>query len=332
LGHRKVSAPKRGSLAFLPRKRAGRWRARLRFWPLAIEEVKPLAFVGYKAGMTHVIAIDNRQGSITFGREISLPVTVVETPPMIVCAIRAYAQTEFGLRSVSEAWMENPPKDLARLLTLPEKFETQIALSKIESMLDKLSELRLVATTQPRLTAIGRKKPSLIEIKLGGEVKDQFDYCKNILGKEIKITDAFKEGQHVDVLAITKGKGIQGPVKRWGIRRKPHKSRKTVREVGSIGPWHPHYVQYSVPRAGQTGFHQRTEYNKQILKIGTTGEVSPKGGFIRYGIVRGPYVLLVGSVPGPPKRELTLRAATRPPSTLSALKIESISLDSKQGS
>jgi uncharacterized protein YifN (PemK superfamily) len=58
--------------------------------------------------------------------------------------------------------------------------------------------------------------------------------------------------------------------------------------VGTLGAWTPHTVMYSVPRAGQMGFMQRTEYSKQILKIGEKGvEITPKGGFIRYGIVGG---------------------------------------------
>ncbi|HID29469.1 MAG TPA: 50S ribosomal protein L3, partial [Desulfobacterales bacterium] len=83
----------------------------------------------------------------------------------------------------------------------------------------------------------------------------------------------------------------------------PRKSRKHRRAVAALGPWKPPRMLYTVPRAGQMGYHQRTEYNKRILKIGEDGkEVTPRGGFIRYGLVRGPYILVNGSVPGPAKR------------------------------
>lgn len=90
----------------------------------------------------------------------------------------------------------------------------------------------------------------------------------------------------MDVLAITKGKGFQGPVKRWGVKILPRKSRKTKRGVAVIGPWHPTRVLYTVPRAGQMGYFQRTEYNKRILKIGADGkEITPR--VVLYGM--GPF-------------------------------------------
>ncbi len=308
---------------------------RVRYWPTSVDETKPLGFVGYKAGMTYVIGTDNRQGSLTYGKEIVLPVTILETPPMIVAAVRLYESTVNGLRTLCEAWMEVPPAEFRRILTLPEKFSTQDALNKLESVIGKASDLRLVMSTQPKLAKIGRKTPELLEVRLGGKnLKDQLEYAKSILGKEVKISDVFAEGGWIDVIGITKGKGIQGPVKRWGIRKLWHKSNKTVRGVGSIGGWTPHYVMYSVPRAGQMGFHQRTEYNKQILKIGNDGtEITPKGGFIRYGLIENQYIMLKGTVPGPAKRAITLRFAVRGGSFPGPQpKIEMVSLTSKQGS
>jgi large subunit ribosomal protein L3 len=82
------------------------------------------------------------------------------------------------------------------------------------------------------------------------------------------------------------------------------------------------------------GYHQRTEYDKRVLKIGVDGsEVSPKGGFLRYGPVRGTYVILDGSVPGPAKRLVRLRYPARPPKKVSEAspKITYISLESPQG-
>lgn len=291
-----------------------------------------MAFVGYKAGMRLVVGVDNREGSLTYGKEISFPITVVEAPPMVAVALRAYVRTAKGLQTLAEAWTEKPPKELMRLLSLPESINHGEKLAKIESSLEKISEVRMLLASQPRIARLGRKTPELLEAKLGGQTtKEQFEYARNHLGKEIKVSDAFKEGDWIDVIGVTKGKGIQGPVKRWGIRKKFHKARKTVRQVGSIGGWHPHYVLYSVPRAGQTGFHQRTEYNKQVVKIGQEGkDVTPKGGFLRYGEIKAEYVMLSGSVPGPARRAITLRHGVRgvaaPPP-----KLDYISLESPQG-
>jgi len=335
LGHRKVHAPKRGSLAFLPRGRAAAWRGRIRNWPEAEAGPKLLAFAGFKAGMTYSLAIDSREGSLTFGKEVVIPMTIIETPPMLAVAIRAYAKDYKGLRTFAEAWMEKPPKDFERIISVPEKFLTEEGLNKIEKNLERIEDLRLVMATQPRLAKRSKKMPDMIEIKIGGgSIKERFEYGKKLVGTEVKVADIVKEGQAVDSIGITKGKGIQGPVKRWGIRRKFHKSRKTVREVGSIGGWTPHYVMYSVPRAGQMGFHQRTEYNKQIVKIGNNGaEVTPKGGFLRYGVVNSDYVAVKGSVPGVTNRLILIRLAVRPPPVekSAAPKLEYVSVRSVQG-
>jgi large subunit ribosomal protein L3 len=294
-----------------------------------------LAFAGFKAGMNYSIALDNRQGSLTYGKEVVIPLTTLETPPMVACALRAYKKTYVGLQTLGEAWMEKPPKDFERIISVPEKFATEESLKKLEASLDKVSDLRLVMATQPRLAKRSKKAPDLVEVKVGGgTIKERFEYAKKILGSEVKIADFTQEGQAVDAIGITKGKGIQGPVKRFGIRRKIHKARKTVRQVGSIGGWTPHYVMYSVPRAGQMGFHQRTEYNKLVMKIGNNGsEVTPKGGFLRYGVINSDYVMLKGSVPGPTNRLVLMRVSVRPPPEEKAPvpKIEYLHVGSAQG-
>jgi large subunit ribosomal protein L3 len=174
----------------------------------------------------------------------------------------------------------------------------------------------------------------LMEIKVdGATIKELFEYAKGLLGKTVSVREVFREGQFVDAVAVSKGKGFQGPVKRWGVRILPRKSRKTKRGVACIGPWKPPRVLYTVPRAGQMGYHQRTEYNKRILRIGAEGsEITPKGGFIRYGEVKGSYLLLSGSVPGPKKRLIRLRYPARPPGEIPVEppKIIEVSLESQQ--
>ena len=87
--------------------------------------------------------------------------------------------------------------------------------------------------------------------------------------------------------------------------------------------------------AGQMGYHQRTEYNKKILKIGEAekaDEINPDGGFVKYGIVKNNYLLLKGSLPGPSKRLVMLRKAMRPHGKHDdAPQISYISTASKQG-
>jgi len=335
VGHRKKHAPKRGSLAYLPRGRASRSMGRVRFWPEVEDGPVMLGFAGYKAGMTHVFLVEDRPGSPNYGKEVHYPATVIDAPSMLVCAARAYARDDRGLKAFTEAWAKSLPKDLERITGVPKDSKPEENLRMMEENLDKIVEFRLLTVTQPRLASIPKKKPDLMEIKVGGAtVKEQLEYVKNLLGKAVTVKDVFKEGQFVDIISITKGKGFQGPVKRWGVRILQNKSRKTKRGVATLGPWHPARVLYTVPRAGQMGYFQRTEFNKRVLKIGENGEeATPEGGFLRYGLVRGPYILVTGSVPGPAKRLIRLRYPSRPPKRVNENppQITYISLESPQG-
>jgi len=334
MGHRKKHAPRHGSLAYLPRGRAKRKIGRIRFWPKVEEGPTLLGFMGYKAGMTHILMVEDKPDSLHLGKEVSHPATILDVPPIVICAIRAYIKDQYGLHTYTEAWMKKPPKDFGRALVLPTEFNTEENLKKIEENIEKIAEIRLLAATQPRLAAVPKKKPDISEIKVdGGSIAEQLEYAKNLLGKNVSITDVFKEGHFMDAIAITKGKGFQGPVKRWGVNILPRKSNKTKRGVACIGPWRPPRVLYTVPRAGQMGYHQRTEYNKRILKIGIDGkDVTPKGGFVKYGEVKGTYVIVDGTLPGPVKRLVRLRYPARPPAKVSGTppNISYISLESMQ--
>jgi large subunit ribosomal protein L3 len=200
----------------------------------------------------------------------------------------------------------------ARLKSIP----LESAMSKAEQKLAEISVLMAITAVVPRDAGLSQKKPFVFEIGVGGgDIKAQFEYLRNLLGKEVKIKDIFQVGSYIDVSAITKGKGVEGPVTRWGIKKKQHKSRKSVRAVGTLGPISPAVVMYTVARAGQRGFHQRVEYNKRILVIGNATEkeqsITPPGGFLHYGVVNGDYIIVRGSVPGTTKRLIKLRYPIR---------------------
>ena len=162
------------------------------------------------------------------------------------------------------------------------------------------------------MTAIGKKKPELFEVNIGGSKEDKLNFAKENLGKELSVKDIFADGQLVDIHAVTTGKGYQGPVKRFGIKVRFHKSEKTKRGPGSLGDW-KHKSTWRMAHAGQMGFHTRKEYNKQIMMISDDPEqVNPNGGFVRYGNVKNTYILLKGSILGPSKRMVKLEIASRP--------------------
>jgi len=334
-----IHRPKQGSLAFSPRKRAKSHIPRFRAWPEATGEPRLQSFAGYKVGMTHVIMIDDTKNSLTQGMEISVPVTVIETPAIRVAAIRAYAEDSTGEKAVAEAWAADLDPELKRRIPVPAAGNMAENLEKIEKMIEegKISDIRAITYTLPKnITGVPKKKPDIMESGISArDLKTKFEYAKSILGTLVSVTDVFKAGTLVDTAAITTGKGTQGPVKRWGIQlmKSKHSRQGSLRQVGTLGPWHPARVSWRVPQMGQMGYHQRTEFNKRILKIGSDGEeVTPEGGFINYGIVRGDYVLIKGSVPGPSKRLIRLRDPIRAKKAdLGEPNILHISRASKQG-
>ncbi len=338
MARRKYSAPRRGSLGVRPRKRASKFVPRVKTWPeVNFDEPKPLAFLGYKAGMTHVIMIDDRPGTLTYGQEIAVPVTVVETPPMVVLGARFYEATVTGLKTLTELWAPPPEKLMVerrvKALKIGDDHRERV-MRKIEANKDEIVKVALLMASQPTLTGgLSKKVPDIIEVKLGGgDINKQIDYALSIVGKEIKVSDVFSVGQFIDVIGVTKGKGFQGVIKRFGVRELPrwHKHRKGSRRIGSRSPGIG--TLSAVPQPGQMGFHRRTEYNKRILIIGSNGdEITPAGGFPHYGVIRSDYIVVSGSLQGPPKRPLVLRWPIRPPKWTPEAppKITYVSLESK---
>ncbi|MCD6146962.1 MAG: 50S ribosomal protein L3 [Thermoplasmata archaeon] len=296
--------PRRGSKGYSPRKRARSEVPRIQSWPDGDDKPRLQGFAGYKAGMTHAFVVDYRPTSTTSGQEVMIPVTVVETPPMKIAAIRLYKSTPYGLKTITETWADNV-EELKGRIPLPKKTK--------ELEVEDFDDIRVIAYTKPRdVTGVPKKLPEIMEIRIGGGSKEErLNYAKEILGKEVDISDIYSDGSMVDIAAITKGKGFQGSIKRWGLKLLTHKNRKHRRMVGTLGPWLS-WVRSTVPQGGQTGYHHRVEYNKRILRIGENGEeITPEGGFLHYGVVRNKYILLHGSIPGPAKRLIRMRDAIR---------------------
>jgi|TARA_B100001559_G_scaffold7811_1_gene6987 large subunit ribosomal protein L3 len=300
-------------MAFSPRKRARSETPHISSWA-AVEgdDPKILGFAGYKVGMSHIMAVDYRKKSTTAGQEIRMPVTIVEIPPMKVIGARGYIQDTYGLRTLTEAWEKKIDKDLERTLPIPKGHNAKAAWKKMSD--SDLEEVRLLVHTQPRMvTGIPKKRPEIMEMAVGGgSVDAQIEFAKEMMGKEFTMSDFTQDGEMLDAIAVTTGYGFQGHVKRWGVKLLTHKNSKHRRMIGNLGPFSPGYVVSTVPQAGQTGYHQRTEYNKRLLKIGDNpDEINPKGGFLNYGLIRGNYALVHGSLPGPSKRLIRFRKAVR---------------------
>jgi len=314
------NAPRRGSLSYYPRVRAAKQTPSLKGYGT---ENKPLNFLCYKVGMVQVQGKNVHKASPTFNQEVVAPATVVECPPLKVFGVRAYEKAEIGFCALSDVTAENTDKELKRKILnfkQPQNNEDKkenktdskkndiYTIADFEKEIADIAYFTLLVHTKPSF----KKTPEVSEIFLGGTKEQQLAYAKEKLGKELAIEDVFKEGEFLDVKAVTKGKGFQGPVKRFHVRtfRPKHKKQRVV---GSIGPWHPATVMFTVARAGQMGYHNRTETNKKIIKMSkNVGEINPKSGFLNYGMVEGEYALIFGSLPGPAKRCVALRKSLRP--------------------
>ena len=295
MGHRKYSAPRRGSLAYRPRGRAKSFVPRIRTWP-RVDSDKPvlLGFPGYKAGTVHVITVDDRAKTPNFGKPLFNLSSVITLPDAQVVGLRLYGHENGQDRALA---------DVRQAGEAAEKLP-----------FDRTTRVSALVSSVPRDAGLSQKKPVVMEVGVsGGEVKAQAEFVLGLIGKKVKFADTFRAGMYVDVLGITKGKGFEGPITRFGVKRKQHKSRKSVRAVAVIGPWHPAAVMYTVARAGQMGFHQRTETGKKILIVGNAAEkpVTPQGGFEHFGNVGGDYAVVKGAVPGPARRLVVVRMKVR---------------------
>ena len=319
-------------MAYYPRKRARSEIPHIRSWPEIDDGPRIQGFAGYKAGMTHVFVVDYRPTSTTSGKEVMVPVTVVETPPMKVLGMRLYKETPYGLKIIKEIWHPKPDKEIRRRIPYPKKV-SKPKKEEIKGL--EVDDVRLVMYTQPyKVSGIPKKSPEIMEVRVGGgTIEERIDYAFSKLGKEISFEEFQKTGAMVDVIAVTKGKGYEGRVKRFGTKLLSHKNSKHRRMIGTQGPWHPNWIMSTVPSSGQMGYHQRTEFNKRVLKIGENGEeITPQGGFLHYGIVRNPYVIIHGSIPGPVKRLVRFRDPVRRKGVeVETPQITHISTTSKQG-
>ncbi|MEA3229714.1 MAG: 50S ribosomal protein L3 [archaeon] len=327
----RVHHPRRGSLGFRPKSRARRIYPRLRHFPKT-SDVKVQEFAGYKVGMTHVMMPDNRKNSVTYNQELSVPVTVIECPALKVVAIRAYSKDAYGLKAVCESWaLDKESKDIGRSGVM----KNAAKKTDLKKDIGMISEVRLIVHTKPRVAGVSKKTPEVFEITvLGDNVDDKLKFAEERLGKDLSVPEIFKEGDIVDVLAVTKGRGFSGPVKRYGVKLLAKKSEKGKRKPGNLGPWHPHKTSWTVAQAGNLGYNNRTELNKMIVKVGENGvsDLNMKGGWLNYGVVKSSYLLVKGSIPGVSKRLVRFRAAVRPQRCqYDEPQTGYVSLESKQG-
>jgi large subunit ribosomal protein L3e len=299
------------------------------------------------------------------GKEVVEAVSIVEAPPMRCIGFVAYIDTPRGQRALTTVFAQHLDDSVKRkfyknwykckkkaFTKYAKKYETTEGMKEeIERAKKYATSIRMICHTQIKLLKLNRKKCHLKEIQInGGSVAQKVDYCVGLFEKSVPVDTVFKKDEMIDIIGVTKGRGIDGVVTRWGVTRLPRKTHRGLRKVACIGAWHPARVQFQVPRAGQNGYHHRTEINKKIYKIGkdlksepfggqtendlTEKAITPMGGFAHYGIVNEDWLMIKGCVVGTKKRVLTLRKSLLNQTSRNALekiKLKFIDTASKLG-
>jgi len=353
-------------LGFLPRKRTQKHRGKIRSFPRDDKSQTPhlTAFMGYKAGMTHIVREADKPGSKIHKKEVVEAVTIIETPPMVIVGVVGYIATPNGLRTLSTVWASHLAEEVKRRFykswyRSKKKAFTKYSKkyvdnkSEIDAEIAKIKKyatvIRVIAHTQIRKTPLKSKKAHILEIQVnGGTVDQKVDFAVSLFEKQVPIDSIFQESEMIDVIGVSKGKGFEGVTKRWGTKKLPRKTHKGLRKVACIGAWHPSRVSYAVARAGQLGYYHRTEINKKVYRIGkgddkknaatefdlTEKQITPMGGFPHYGVVSNDYIMLKGATVGVKKRPITLRKTLIPQTSRQALekiKLKFIDTSSKFG-
>ena len=290
-------SPRKGSLQFWPRKRASKFIPRVN-WNAVSSGKDIQGFICYKAGMVSVSVKNNILDSMTKGKEITIPATILECPKMKIFSVRFYKDSKVA----GEILAENLDKELKRKVKLPK------LKKKLDDFKKEYDDVRIVCYSAVKKTGI-KKTPDLSEIGIVGTADGKVNFIKEKLNKEISVMEVFEKGQVVDLRGLTKGKGFQGPVKRFGIKLKKAKSEKGRRRPGSIGPWHPARVTFRVPMAGQLGMFTRVVYNSKIIDLGNSD--GKFRNIKNFGDVKTDYIMVAGSIQGPAKRQLLITAPLR---------------------
>jgi large subunit ribosomal protein L3e len=320
--------------------------------------------MGFKAGMTHVVRDIDRPGSKLHKKESVESVSIVECPPMVVVGIVGYLETPNGLRTVKTVWANHLSDELKRRFyknwyRCKKKAFTRYAKKAAENPQSIEADManirancqvvRVLAHTQVRKVKLRQKVAHLCEIQVnGGDVSAKIDFAKALFEQEVEVASIFSEGECLDICAATKGHGYAGVIARWGVTRLPRKTHRGLRKVACIGAWHPARVATTVGRAGQQGYHHRTEINKRILRVGKKGDpnsgstdndltekgITPVGGFPHYGEINEDWLMIKGCIAGAKKRAITLRKSIVAPSKrslLEAINLKFIDTSSKYG-
>ncbi|KAK0404326.1 hypothetical protein QR680_017395 [Steinernema hermaphroditum] len=334
MSHRKFSAPRHGSMAFAPRKRARRFRGKVKTFPKddASKPVHLTAFIGFKAGMTHILRDVDKPGSKLNKKEVVEAVTVFEAPAMVVVGVVGYIETPKGLRAFKTVFAEHLSDDCRRrfyknwykskrkaFTKSSKKWQDEDGKKSIEEDLNKIKKycsiVRVIAHTQMRVMRHRQRKAHIMEIQVnGGTVAEKVEWAREHFEKQIPVDNVFAQDEMIDTIGVTKGHGFKGVTSRWHTKKLPRKTHKGLRKSfrspvseHGIRPASSSPLLVLVYRIGKSCLTPEGKNNGSTEYDISEKTINPMGGFPHYGMVNQDFVMIRGACVGPKGRPVTLR-------------------------
>merc|ERR1712032_808085 len=226
-------------------------------------------FMGYKAGMSHIVREMDRPGSKNNKKEVVEAVTIIETPPMIAVGVVGYIETPRGMRALKTVWAEHIGEECKRrfyknwsqskkkaFTKSCTKWADDLGKKEIEKDLNQMKKycttIRIIVHTQMKLLRRRQKKAHIMEVQFnGGSIADKVNFAREHFEKEVPVGEVFAQDEMKD------GKLVKN--------------------------------------------NAATEYDIADKSI------NPMGGFPHYGEVKQDFIMIKGCCIGPKKRTLTLR-------------------------
>ena len=199
-------------------------------------------FLGYKAGMTHIVQEVDRPASKVHKKEVVEAVTIVENPPMVVVGIVGYVETPRGLRTFKTVFAEHISDECKRrfyknwhkskkkaFTKYCKKWQDDTGKKQLEKDFNSMKKycqvIRIIAHTQMRLLPLHQKKAHLMEIQVNGAtVAEKLDWARERLEQQVPVNQVFGQDEMIDVIGVTKGKEYKGVTSRWHTKKLPRKT------------------------------------------------------------------------------------------------------------
>ncbi len=204
---------------------------RVKSFPKDDPHAKPhlTAFMGYKAGCTHILREVNKPGSKLHKKEAVEMVTIVEAPPMTVVGLVGYVETPRGLRTLTTVWAHHLTESVKRRFYKNWYRAKKKAFSRyaqhitdngdadvkeqIKRMSKYCSVIRVLAHTQIRKVGLRQKKAHLMEIQVRPASYASRDALP-LAGLRAECAARVRRGEACADLCVV---GLSGADQRWCV-------------------------------------------------------------------------------------------------------------------